>query len=163
MPHIAISNRQQQLVIDQQAMAHACGLVLTDAGWETAILSLVIVGDDQMQSLNREYLGHDYPTDVLSFPLSEEGEPLEGEIVVSAETALTNAADYGTEPHEELLLYVVHGTLHLVGLDDKEPAKAKVMRQAEAYWLEKLGIPRDRATKLAYPDQPFARIGEPLE
>ncbi|MGI9455446.1 MAG: rRNA maturation RNase YbeY, partial [Aeoliella sp.] len=119
-----------------------------------------VVDDDQMQALNYQHLEHDYPTDVLSFPLSGEGEPLEGEIVVSAGTAATNAVAYGAQPHEELLLYVIHGTLHLIGFGDKSPDEAETMRRAEAYWLQEAGIPGERATQLVYLDRALAQTGE---
>ena len=68
----------------------------------------------------RRHLGHDWPTDVISFGLSEPGDPtLAGELVVSAEMAAATAREAGADPSAELALYVVHGLLHLCGLDDR--------------------------------------------
>ena len=65
--------------------------------------------DRTIQQLNRQYLDHDEPTDVLSFLLEREAERLEGEIVVSRDTAACSAPAYGWTPADELLLYVIHG------------------------------------------------------
>ncbi len=141
-------------------------MIIAGDGHTSAAVSLTIVNDDEMHALNREHLGHDYPTDVLSFPLSDPGQPLAGEVIASAGTAIENAQEYGNRPEEELLLYVVHGVLHLVGLNDKTSDDAKKMRQAEAYWLAELGVARDRIDRLVYvedrsgEDEPISE-GEP--
>ncbi|MCA9206082.1 MAG: rRNA maturation RNase YbeY, partial [Planctomycetales bacterium] len=64
---------------------------------------------------------------------------LDGEVIVSADTAESTAADYDWPPAAELLLYVIHGTLHLVGFDDKSPEKRVVMRAKEAEYLDLFG------------------------
>ncbi len=86
---------------------------------------------------------HDYPTDVLTFPLEspEENGQLVGDIVVSWDTARRNAEELGLSPEGELLLYVVHGTLHLLGFDDTDQEVAGQMRWAERNCLESLGFP----------------------
>lgn len=152
MIEIAISNRQNVLAIKADVLSSACRQVIEGDGQSDANISLTIVDDEEMQSLNREHLGHDYPTDVLSFPLSDPGDSLAGEIIASAGEAIANAREYGTLAEEELLLYVVHGTLHLVGLGDKTPEQAKAMRQAEAYWLAEFGVPAERLQLLVYPN-----------
>ncbi len=74
---------------------------------------------------------------MLSFALEQDADHLDGEVIVSAETALAQAAEYGVEPESELLLYVIHGVLHLVGFDDKESAARDAMRAAEQrYWKQ---------------------------
>ena len=67
---------------------------------------------------------------------------LEGEVVVDAQTALRSAPRYGWPPHDELLLYVVHGTLHLVGYDDADHGLRAEMEERESEILKKLGITR---------------------
>ncbi len=93
---------------------------------------MAAVDDRTIHQLNRRYLDHDYPTDVLSFVLEEGPGTVEGEIIVSGDTAAASAPGYGWPAQDELLLYVIHGMLHLVGYDDKSPADAARMRQAEA-------------------------------
>lgn len=161
MIDIAITSRQDILSIDTDRLVDACRRIVAGDGRRAATISLTVVDDDEMHQLNRTHLDHDYPTDVLSFPLSDPDEPLAGEVIVSAGTAKNNAQEYGNRAEEELLLYVVHGVLHLVGLGDKTAEDAKKMRQAEAYWLADLGIPDDRIKQLVYPDTPSTLQGEP--
>jgi probable rRNA maturation factor len=103
-------------------------------------ISVAIVDDATIHQLNRQHLGHDYPTDVLSYPLTDCAEKLEGEIVASAETAQRTAPEFGWSCREELCLYVVHGALHLAGYRDATDAEVESMRQAERDVLARLGI-----------------------
>ncbi len=91
--------------------------------------------------LNKKFLGHDYATDVLAFDLTD-GEisrqrgrkkfcQIEGEIIISAMKASENARKFETSPQEELVLYVVHGILHLLGYDDHRQSDIKRMRKKE--------------------------------
>ncbi len=113
--------------------------VLAGASVDSAEVSVALVDDETIHRINREYLSHDYPTDVISFTFSEPGERLQGEVVVSTDTAAANAEEFGRTPVDEALLYVVHGTLHLVGYRDKAPEEAAEMRVAEARVLNALG------------------------
>lgn len=101
-----------------------------------AEVSLAIVDDGTMAELNLRYLQHEGPTDVLSFRLDTddpgaEQQRLEGEIIVSADTGRRGAARSGWTLDDELLLYVIHGALHLVGYDDATPEDRGRMRAAE--------------------------------
>ena len=95
-------------------MSTAIKHVLESNSIADAAISLAVVDDETIRRLHERYLGIDEPTDVLSFPLSSSGEALEGEIVASAETAARRAVEFGWRAEDELLLYVVHGALHLV-------------------------------------------------
>src|SRR6478736_5011830 len=100
----------------------------------------VLLSNNQANhELNRQFLNHDYPTDVLSFALQDDGNHLEGEVIISADTAAAAAAELGCTPAAEQLLYVIHGMLHLVGYRDKAPAEAHEMRLAEAQFLGEFG------------------------
>lgn len=110
-------------------------------------IGLRVTGDDAIRQINRRHLGHDYPTDVISFPYRREPPEVEGELVVSWETAEREAARLAGEmltagwgAAEELLLYTIHGVLHLVGYDDVEEASRRRMREAERAVLARLGI-----------------------
>ncbi len=94
-------------------------------------ITVVLVGDAEIAELHERYLGVAGPTDVLSFPT--------GEIVVSADTAAREARARGSEPLHELVLYVVHGALHLDGFDDQSPTARRRMRAAERRILQSLG------------------------
>jgi probable rRNA maturation factor len=94
-------------------------------------LSLAFVSDAVIRRLNRDFLGHDFATDVLAFPLGDGG--VFGEVVVSGETARREARARGIPGEEELLRYVAHGILHLLGYDDHAPAeRARMWRRQEA-------------------------------
>ena len=103
-------------------------------------LSVAVVGDERMQEVNRSCLGHDYPTDVLSFPMATEP-VLMGEVLISADTARREAARRGHSAYHELLLYAVHGVMHLLDYDDHGTAERRRMRRAERAALSALGVP----------------------
>lgn len=92
---------------------------------------VALVDDTTMAELHERFLGKSGPTDVLSFP--------HGEIVVSADTAHREATARGIPPLHELVLYAVHGALHLAGYDDRSPRQASRMRAAERKILNELG------------------------
>src|SRR5262245_4709317 len=125
--------------VDSARLAAAVQLVLVDSVCESAVVSIAIVDDATIHRLNRQFLEHDYATDVLSFALAEPPR-LEGEIIASIDAARREAADAGWILGDELLLYAVHGALHLVGHDDHDPADAATMRAAERSVLARLGV-----------------------
>jgi rRNA maturation RNase YbeY len=92
-------------------------------------VAVALVGDAAIRELNERWLGHEGPTDSIAFSYGEDPAPdgIRGEVVVSAETALREAQARGLDPREELLLYVAHGVLHLLGWDDDTPARRRTM------------------------------------
>lgn len=141
MPYsIAIADEQQRLTIDPARLRRAVRQILQDAGIASAEISLALVDDPTIHGLNRQYLAHDTPTDVISFVLDQEDGRLAGEVIVSTDTAATTAARLGWPAEDEVLLYVVHGTLHLVGHDDQDPQSLAAMRQAERHYLAAFGL-----------------------
>jgi probable rRNA maturation factor len=137
---IAIANLQSRLKLDARRYRRAIRSILQAEGHGEATISLAVVDDARIRALHRRFLNKDSATDVLSFVLSDESEPLEGEIVVSGETARRMAARLGWKAEDELLLYVIHGALHLVGYDDTTRRDARVMRQRERFWLARFGL-----------------------
>ena len=137
---VYVANQQSTLALDESQLAKAVQTILRESHFVSASISLAIVDDSTIHQLNRQYLEHDYPTDVLSFPLEDDGIQLTGELIVSTDTAQRNAAEYGWSAVNELLLYVVHGALHLVGYRDKQPQEAAEMRQAERTYLAKFDV-----------------------
>ena len=153
---IDVANRQETLAVDEERIVRAVEMILTDASIQRAEVSVAIVDDPTIHELNRHYLDHDYPTDVLSFVLSSENGELEGEVVVGAETARAAAPEFGLTQNDELLLYVIHGTLHLVGYDDATDDDRAEMRRRERQCLQRFGIePSDEESV-----QRHARPGE---
>lgn len=105
-------------------------------------LDIETMSDADIRRLNRTWLEHDFATDVISFPLSDPQAPrLDGALAVSRDTARREAARRGHAPYHEWMLYVVHGTLHLLGHDDGAPAARRRMRRAEFEVLAALGLP----------------------
>lgn len=137
---IDIADEQETHKVDHDRLIAAVKLILTDAGYASGEISLAIVDDAQMHALNRQYLNHDYPTDVLSFVLEEDDTRLDGQLIVSADYAAREAPTFGWSPNDELLLYTIHGTLHLVGYDDLEPALKAEMRKRETHYLAQFGL-----------------------
>lgn len=117
-----------------EALEAAVSLVLRRHGADEGEVSLAILDDDAIQALNRQHLGHDYPTDVLSFALWEEGEPVLGDVYVGYEQALRQATDEGVAPREELMRLAIHGTLHVLGYD--HPAAAEARAASEMYLVQ---------------------------
>jgi len=137
---VQIADEQSALVIDPSQIQRAVQQVFGDSAYSSGSVSIAVVDDLTIHEINRQYLQHDYPTDVLSFVLEDRKPYLEGELVVSADTAIHNAAEYNWPAESELLLYVIHGALHLVGFRDKEPNDIVAMREAEKKCLHELGI-----------------------
>jgi probable rRNA maturation factor len=139
MIRVDVANEQSHLPIDAARLRMGVEVVLRGEQRSEAAISVAVVDDDAIHQLNREYLNHDYPTDVLSFVL-EDDLRLEGEIVVSAEYALRESASYKWTAENELLLYVVHGSLHLVGYDDHTAEQSAEMRRLESVYLQQCGV-----------------------
>ncbi|MEO1495814.1 MAG: rRNA maturation RNase YbeY [Planctomycetota bacterium] len=149
MINTAVSNQQSRLPIDEARLVRAAGLVLGDAEYREGEISIAVVDDPTIHKLNARHLNHDYPTDVLSFPLLDAPPCVEGEVIVSADTAIENAARYGWPAESELCLYVVHGLLHLAGYGDKTDDDRREMRAAEAGVLTRLGVSLPEAKEAA--------------
>lgn len=126
--------------LEVDRLASGVRAALAGSPYRCGAVSVAIVDDAAIHELNRQFLDHDYATDVLSFPLTDAPPRVEGEIVASLDTARRCAAEVGWEPADELLLYVVHGALHLGGFRDHLPDDARAMRQAERRVLAQLGV-----------------------
>jgi len=142
MLSIELSDEQTTLEIDATRITRLAEQILRDAGIRGGSLSIAVVDDPTIHELNRQFLQHDYPTDALSFLLERDCDRLEGEVIVSADTAARVAAELDWPAEDELLLYVVHATLHLVGHDDATVELRAAMRDAERRYLAQLGIER---------------------
>ena len=110
--------------------------IASDYGWKDGEISITIADDAQIHEVNRQYLKHDYPTDVISFDTTESDDYLEGVIIASADTAFEVASKNQWPASHELLLYIIHGMLHVIGLDDTTLAKSKQMRNEERHYIE---------------------------
>ena len=135
---IEISDAQDHLGIEHQSLRDLARRVLEGEGVSEASISIALVDDAAIHAINRRHLNHDWPTDVITFRLSDEPH-LEAELVVSAEMAAATAREAGTDPAAEVALYVVHGLLHLCGYDDRTVEDATAMRGREDAVLRREG------------------------
>jgi len=99
-------------------------------GYTIGEVGYVFCNDDKIIEVNRQYLSHDYYTDIITFDYTE-GSVINGDIFISLDTVSSNAVQQHTEYEEELHRVIVHGVLHLCGIDDKGPGQRAVMERAE--------------------------------
>src|SRR5258708_2115042 len=104
--HIDVADEQTIVAIDARRLKQAVRRVLREEGLTAAAVSVAVVDDPAIRQLNAQYLGHDYATDALSFLLEAGDGRVEGQIIVSAQTAAARAAEFHWAADQELLLYV---------------------------------------------------------
>jgi probable rRNA maturation factor len=132
---ITVKNLQSSIPIPQstiKTIAFKTGKLLR-LSKRLGEVSIVLVGSKRMRRINQDYLGHDYVTDVITFDLKDSAE-----IIICPQVAYQNAKFYGVSLKKELLLYVVHGFLHLAGFDDHNSQDIKRMRSKEQSLLDRL-------------------------
>ena len=99
-------------------------------GKKVGDIGYMFVDDEKISEVNREYLQHDYYTDIITFDYCEDDE-LNGDLVISLDTVRTNAELFGKTYEEELYRVIIHGVLHLIGINDKGPGEREIMEAAE--------------------------------
>lgn len=133
--------------VDGRGLVATARRLLDAVGEPSAGLSLSLVSDDAIRSLNRSYRGKDAPTDVLSFPLDDGGTPsdtrerLLGDVVISVETARRQAAQYDASLQRELYRLLIHGLLHLKGHDHELAAERRIMQREERRLADAIALP----------------------
>jgi probable rRNA maturation factor len=129
----AIDNRQRRVPIASVRLARAAARALAALGRPGGTVEVAVVDDAEIRRLNARYRGIGRRTDVLAFPLEtpDTPGPLVGQIVISADAARRQARRLGVSVDHELDLLVTHGTLHLVGYDDRDPVEADLMHRRE--------------------------------
>lgn len=142
MISISVANPYEILEPDYARLKLSARTVLEGEGITEAKISLALVTDDKIAEINKRFLDHDGPTDVITFPLSNpKAKKLEGELILGAHVAQREAAERGHDVHTELCLYVIHGVLHLCGYDDRNAKDKAAMRKKEREYLKKLELP----------------------
>ena len=111
-----------------KAVAQTYGKKVGEVGY-------MFVNDEKILAINNEYLGHDYYTDVITFDYDED-DVVNGDIVISLDTVRTNAELFDKAYEDELYRVIIHGILHLCGLNDKGPGEREIMEKAENKALE---------------------------
>ena len=142
MIRVKIANQQEFVPLDWAKLRETATAVLEGEGIKEAKVTLAFVDNPTIHRLNKQFLDHDEPTDVLSFPMSDpKAKLLEGDVVIGVQVAQAQAAERGHDVAAEIALYAIHGLLHLCGHDDHAPAAASQMRDRERYYLGQLGYP----------------------
>lgn len=132
---VSIADLQERLPVPRGRLQRLVARILRGERMARARISLAVVDNRKMRELNRRYLRHDHTTDVLAFLLDDNH--FFGEVVVSAQFAIDEARRRKIDPQEELLRYVAHGVLHLLGYDDRTPAKKKRMWAKQERYLNR--------------------------
>lgn len=123
---VQLRNEQRAVRLDAQRLKRQAESLLAAVGQADSTLSILLTDDRRITPLHERWMGEEGPTDVMSFPMEEEG--ILGDIVISAETA---ARRRPKDPHGEVLRYLVHGLLHLTGHDHRgKGERLRMERQA---------------------------------
>jgi len=157
MPEIYISNMQQKIEIDESLESLVAEIIKValkkENTGENVEVSVVLVDNDYIQKLNKQYRSIDAPTDVLSFAMNEsiceqdyienEGqEQILGDIIISVERAKEQAAEFGHSFEREVGYLAVHGFLHLLGFDHESQEDKEIMRAKEEEILKEFDLSR---------------------
>lgn len=104
--------------------------VAASYGRKVGEIGYLFVDDEKILEVNREYLGHDYYTDIITFDYDED-DVINGDLVISLDTVKSNAEQFGKTYEEELHRVIIHGILHLCGINDKGPGEREIMEAEE--------------------------------
>ena len=127
---VTVTNAQRRVPVDTACMARVARAAVRRLRIRTSrTLAIAFIDSRRMRTLNRRFLRHDRPTDVLSFRY--DGEPIAGEILIDPRQAKSYAESHGISYTEELSRYVVHGLLHWLGHEDRTLAQQRKMRTME--------------------------------
>ena len=135
---VEIANLQKHYKIKDNKIKQVVEEVLGKKS-SSAKLSIAFVDNNEIKKLNKKYFDSDDVTDVIAFPLNNHNNSLNGEIVVSVETAVDTADKENVDVEGEIILYVVHGLLHLLGYSDVDRDDAVIMHEKESKILKALG------------------------
>ncbi len=99
-------------------------------GKKVGEIAYIFCDDEKILEVNKQYLQHDYYTDIITFDYTE-GNVISGDLFISLDTVRSNSEEQGTTYEEELHRVIIHGVLHLCGIDDKGPGEREIMEEAE--------------------------------
>lgn len=138
MSGLTVHFAHKDLQVDEEEVHGLVQRAIEGEGYEIEDLSIVLADHTTVHTLNRDWLGHDYETDVVSFVLDEEAQvtnKLDGEIYVDLDTAFERAQEFGATFEQEAMRYIVHGLLHLMGYNDATEYERRQMRTLEDRYL----------------------------
>ena len=137
---LQIEHAHPSRAIDEAALAALVHRTVTGEGFAIRSLGIVLADHETVHRLNRDFLAHDYVTDVLSFSLDEDAAAeglVDGEVYVDLDTAAERAPEFDATFEDEARRYVVHGLLHLMGYDDATDTERSTMRRLEDHYLSR--------------------------
>ena len=121
--------------IDDDWINSTCKNILNDKDKNTANISIILTNDKKLLQLKNQYFQQNLLTDVITFNLEEDGDPIEGEIYISLNRVSENAIKFKQDIGIELKRVIIHGILHLLGYDDQTPEEKKIMIRLEDHYL----------------------------
>ena len=121
--------------VDNDWLNSTCKNILNDKNHDTATISIILTNDKQLLQLKKQFFKQDALTDVITFNLEEDNDPIEGEIYISLNRVSANAREFKQDIRKELKRVIIHGCLHLLGYDDQTLEEKKVMTYLEDHYL----------------------------
>jgi rRNA maturation RNase YbeY len=101
-------------------------------------IQYIFCTDEYLLGINKQYLEHDYYTDIITFPINNSKTAIKSDIYISVDRVIENAKSYGVSTTQECYRVIAHGLLHLCGYDDATDDEKKIMRERENYYLDKV-------------------------
>ena len=127
--------------LDDDWLNSICKNILIDKNQNTATISIILTTDKKLLQLKNQYFQQDLLTDVITFNLEEDGDPIDGEIYISLNRVSENAKEFKQDTGRELKRVIIHGCLHLLGYDDQTPEGKKTMTRMEDHYLSQPIVP----------------------
>jgi len=138
--------------LSEKLLTEAVFMVIKTESCTIDSIVAVYCGNKMIQRLNREFLGHDYPTDTVTFRYSKERE-VDGEFYISLDVVHENAERFSVDFQQELLRVTIHSALHLIGYDDQSPEERSIMQEKEAFYLDRLSQSQPPKIPVNYEEQ----------
>ncbi len=136
MRYVCVINRQRRLRVSRQALMRLAAMVLDAHGVAPSRgVTIMLVSDAAIRAYNARFLGHDTPTDVISF--ADDRADSVGDVIISTERAADYSAHHAIPLPDELARYAIHGVLHCLGYDDTVPAARRAMRARQESLLRR--------------------------
>lgn len=127
-------------LMNREKLQHWIKKAVKQEGCVLGCINFIFCSDPYLRQLNKNYLKHDYFTDIVTFDNSTEKKIIEGDVFISIDRVRINSALYNVSFKEELQRVMIHGVLHLTGYSDKNSGEKINMKKREDYWLEKRGF-----------------------
>ena len=136
-----IYDMEETADLDDDWLNSTCKNILNDKDQNTANISIILTNDKKLLQLKNQYFHQDELTDVITFNLEEDGDPIDGEIYISLNRVTENAREFKQDTDRELKRVIIHGCLHLLGYDDQTPEGKKTMTRMEDHYLSQPIVP----------------------